>query len=367
MKWGLIPSWSSSPLSSSFTQAYKYINARVESINSNSYTRLLSKRRCAVCLDGFFEWKNMKNGEKRPQFIYRKTDKTRGEKEITSNKWNEKEEIASKEKATSEQTQAKSSELPLSSDSSLFPASPFDGCPVLYLAALWDCWRDPHTHHCVYSVTILTTEPTQEFSSIHDRMPVVLSDELRLETWINCSKYSFNDCFTLLSPYRDNGLAYFPVSNIVNNIKNKGIECIKPYEIVQQERKDKGIMGFFSGKMGKNSKQIEQKEKQEEMLREENHKGDYSVKTENDQNEKVEQAISIDLNKEKSQVKREIDLSENSPELVDLTDDSLSVARSPVKSSGKLAKSPSKKRIPLLPGQSTLSFGVQANKKSKLN
>jgi len=37
--------------------------------------------------------------------------------------------------------------------------------------------------------------------SIHDRMPVVLTDE-EAEKWLDVDKYSFADCKSLLRPYQ---------------------------------------------------------------------------------------------------------------------------------------------------------------------
>ena len=54
LRWGLVPSWASDP-----KIGYKMINARSETVDERrSYKNLLSRRRCLIIADGFYEWKN---------------------------------------------------------------------------------------------------------------------------------------------------------------------------------------------------------------------------------------------------------------------------------------------------------------------
>lgn len=65
MRWGLIPFWAKDK-----TIGNKMINARAESLDKKpSYKRLLSRRRCLIVADGFYEWQIRNNNEKHP---YRK-------------------------------------------------------------------------------------------------------------------------------------------------------------------------------------------------------------------------------------------------------------------------------------------------------
>src|SRR5690606_14191511 len=61
LRWGLVPSWAADP-----KIGYKMINARMETVDQKpSFKRLLSRRRCIIPADGFYEWK--RNGkEKQP-------------------------------------------------------------------------------------------------------------------------------------------------------------------------------------------------------------------------------------------------------------------------------------------------------------
>jgi putative SOS response-associated peptidase YedK len=65
MKWGLVPSWSKDP-----QPAYATINARAEGIEARpAYRQPLSKQRCLIPCDGFYEWVQA-GKQKQPYFIH---------------------------------------------------------------------------------------------------------------------------------------------------------------------------------------------------------------------------------------------------------------------------------------------------------
>ena len=51
-----------------------------------------------------------------------------------------------------------------------------DGRP-LALAGLWAGWRDPATETVRRTFTIVTTTPNEALADLHDRMPVVISED----------------------------------------------------------------------------------------------------------------------------------------------------------------------------------------------
>jgi len=53
---------------------------------------------------------------------------------------------------------------------------------------------------------------------------VVLSDQQRIDKWLNCENNSFDDCVSLLSPFKKNGLFWYKVSEYVGNIRNKKVK-----------------------------------------------------------------------------------------------------------------------------------------------
>src|SRR5580704_3859736 len=52
-----------------------------------------------------------------------------------------------------------------------------DGSPALTIAGLWDEWKNPETGELLKSCTMIITEPNQFVAEVHDRMPVLLTQE----------------------------------------------------------------------------------------------------------------------------------------------------------------------------------------------
>jgi putative SOS response-associated peptidase YedK len=98
MRWGLVPSWAPDP-----SMGQHMINARAETLlEKPSFKQLVSRRRCLVPADGFYEWRREGNSRV-PMWIYLKTRK------------------------------------------------PFA------FPGLWDCWLDRDVGSDLYSFTIITT------------------------------------------------------------------------------------------------------------------------------------------------------------------------------------------------------------------
>lgn len=167
-RWGLIPWYSDSP-----KVASRHINARAETVASKpAFKDSFSRRRCIVPADGFYEWERLESGGKLPHFIHSA-----------------------------------------------------DGGP-LALAGLWASWRDPEGER-ITTCTIITTKPNELVGKIHDRMPVVL----RPESWEHWLDPGFNDEASLRSmlvPAGDGTLIEYPVSTLVNDVKNNFSECVEP-------------------------------------------------------------------------------------------------------------------------------------------
>ena len=67
MQWGLVPSWAKEP-----GIGNKLINARAETIQEKpSFKVALSRRRCLIPADGFYEWKTEEEA-RQPMHIRRK-------------------------------------------------------------------------------------------------------------------------------------------------------------------------------------------------------------------------------------------------------------------------------------------------------
>ena len=117
MRWGLIPFWAKDQKIGS-----RMINAVGETAASKpAFRAAFKKRRCLVLADGFFEWRK-EGKEKIPTYIFLKS------------------------------------------------GQPFA------MAGLWETWKNPEGE-LVRSCTIVTTQPNEFMAPIHNRMPVILSQE----------------------------------------------------------------------------------------------------------------------------------------------------------------------------------------------
>jgi putative SOS response-associated peptidase YedK len=92
------------------------------------------------------------------------------------------------------------------------------------MAGLWEVWEgDDDTVPCV---TILTTEPNGLMESIHDRMPVVLPEDVETE-WLSAGPDARKE---LCQPYPDNDLTAYEISTRVNNPGNNDPSVIEPLD-----------------------------------------------------------------------------------------------------------------------------------------
>jgi putative SOS response-associated peptidase YedK len=56
--------------------------------------------------------------------------------------------------------------------------------PALTIAGLWDEWTSPETVEPLKSCTMIITEPNKFVAEVHDRMPVLLSEE-QFDPWLS--------------------------------------------------------------------------------------------------------------------------------------------------------------------------------------
>jgi len=172
--WGLVPRWAKDPSIGS-----RMINARSEGLaEKNAFKWAFRKRRCIVPADGFYEWKKV-SGQKVKQPYYL----SRG-----------------------------------------------DGEPLAF-AGLWEEWRGPDADgsQLMRSVTILTTDANDLMSSLHDRMPVILSPRV-WDRWLGRSDEDVGSLADLLVPAPASLLTLRAVSTEVNNARMTGSHLIDPVE-----------------------------------------------------------------------------------------------------------------------------------------
>lgn len=176
--WGLIPSWAKAAKIGS-----RMINARAETLaTKNAYKPSFAKRRCIISADGFYEWQALdkavkredgKSIKKQPMFITRA-----------------------------------------------------DRAPLAF-AGLWSVWRGPDKdQEPLRSVTIVTTTANDTMAPIHDRMPVILPDDV-WGTWLDRDNSDIDSLSKLLVPASNDLLVTKPVSTQVNNVRNNGPELVE--------------------------------------------------------------------------------------------------------------------------------------------
>jgi putative SOS response-associated peptidase YedK len=158
--WGLIPMWAKDP-----GIGNKLINARAETLAEKpSFRGSLKYNRCLVLADGFYEWKSGAGKTKTPYFIHMNDRK------------------------------------------------PFA------FAGLWDIWTGPDGSP-VKTCTIITTEPNDLMSLIHNRMPAILHPR-DYAKWLDPSPQTPDSLLPLLKPYPDEQMNAYPVSTLVNKPEN---------------------------------------------------------------------------------------------------------------------------------------------------
>ena len=162
-RWGLVPSWSKEEKS-----PYSMINARSETLlEKPTYKRLVKNHRCLVIADSFYEWKKT-DGKKQPYRIMLKSD------------------------------------------------------DLFAFAGLWDVWEKEGKK--ITSCAIITTSPNKLMTSIHDRMPAILSPKEE-QLWLN---EDVERALRILGPYETKEMKAYPISTAVNNPLNNFEELIKP-------------------------------------------------------------------------------------------------------------------------------------------
>lgn len=165
-KWGLVNHWTKPG-----TRPAPQINARAEGIDRRpAFRDAFASRRCLVPADGFFEWTGTKT-DRKPIWFHRPS----GE--------------------------------------------------MFWFAGLYESWNPtPETRQRTF--TIVTTSANHLVEPIHDRMPVILTED-EADEWLN-PRGSAKHLLELLKPADDGYLEAREVSPLVNSVKNDSPELIEP-------------------------------------------------------------------------------------------------------------------------------------------
>ena len=167
--WGLIPMWAKDPQIGN-----RLINARSETLAEKpSFRGSLKYKRCLILADGFYEWKGAPGKKaKTPFFIHMKNRK------------------------------------------------PFA------FAGLWDSWNSPDGSQ-IKTCTIITTEPNELMSLLHNRMPVILHPR-DYAKWLDPSAQTPDQLLPLLRPFPADKMDAYPVTPLVNKPANDIPELVVP-------------------------------------------------------------------------------------------------------------------------------------------
>jgi len=96
------------------------------------------------------------------------------------------------------------------------------------VAGLWERWRGGEGEQPpVESCTIIVTDANDLVRPIHDRMPVILSDQAA-ERWLDPDEHDPAALAGLLRPADPAEMALHPVSRAVNSARNQGAELLEP-------------------------------------------------------------------------------------------------------------------------------------------
>ena len=167
-RWGLIPHWATEA-----KVASRMFNARAETLTTSpAFRAAFQRRRCIVPVDSFYEWKR-EGAIRQPYRVIRD-----------------------------------------------------DGRP-LALAGLWAGWRDPATETIRRTFTIVTTTPNEALHDLHDRMPVVLPDDV-WDLWLGPAPADPGELLGLLVPNDELELTIYPVVRDVNDVRRDGPGLIEP-------------------------------------------------------------------------------------------------------------------------------------------
>lgn len=169
LRWGLIPSWARDP-----KVAFQCTNARAETVATRpAFREAFRQRRCAVPVDGFFEWE--RSGKQPLPWRFVRSDRS-----------------------------------------------------VFLLAGLWETWRPPGEQAEVETFTLITTSANADMAPVHDRMPVLL-DPRALRTWLDAES-NRTSLEGVMQPSPAASLVRHRVSTRVNNARNEDPVCIEPFE-----------------------------------------------------------------------------------------------------------------------------------------
>lgn len=195
MMWSMVPRWHKGDYKK---HGLTTNNCRLESLAiSKLYGPPLDAgQRCVILCEGFYEWQTTKTlkASERPAFFIHMPQRDEQIKMDDKSTWNLND----------------------------------DGINLLKMAGLFDVWEDENGDK-LYSYTVITFESNEKFSKIHHRLPAILDTEDDVTAWLDYKRVGANQALNMLKP--SESIQWYPVSNLVNNSRNKSSDCNKRVEL----------------------------------------------------------------------------------------------------------------------------------------
>ncbi|WCL48410.1 SOS response-associated peptidase [Leptospira sp. GIMC2001] len=169
--WGLLPSWSKDQL------GQRYSNARIETIAEKpSFKGPYLRRRCLIQAEGYYEWQTI-GKDKIPFYIHKPDGKS------------------------------------------------------LALGGIWDIWAGKDGSE-EFTLSLITRNANKSVSNIHDRMPLVIPENLYLD-WLDPS-LNLREIQRCADSQKDILLKSYEVSRLVNSTQADSPSLINPFENEKQ-------------------------------------------------------------------------------------------------------------------------------------
>lgn len=169
MRWGFVPHWSET------FGGRSPINARVEGIDRNGmFRQSFRSRRCILPADGFYEWQDREDLDRRQPWFVRDPD----------------------------------------------------GAPLAF-AGIWTSWKDREAPDAEWrsSCAIVTTQARGRMADLHDRMPVMLPTTLHDE-WLASDPDDAPHLLRAVQALGPPALHAHTVSDRVNDVRNDGDDLV---------------------------------------------------------------------------------------------------------------------------------------------
>jgi putative SOS response-associated peptidase YedK len=172
LQWGLVPSWATDP-----SIGNRLVNARAETAATRpAFRGAFARRRCLLPASGYYEWQAGTAGggaRRRIPFYFRRRDGR-----------------------------------------------------LLAIGGLWEVWHGPEDR-TLRTCTILTTAANELGATVHDRMPVLVPEEL-WGPWLAPGPLDEAEREAAVAPVPDDLLVAVRVADRVNDPRNDGKELVEP-------------------------------------------------------------------------------------------------------------------------------------------